>query len=89
MTIGRDPTNDILLPDASVSRFHGQLHCEQGTAEVEDLASKNGTRVDGRRIEGRTQLRHGTEVVFGQVRAMLAVESGDGEGHSTLTVEAD
>ena len=87
MTIGRDPTNDILLPDASVSRFHAQLHHEGGTAQVEDLASKNGTRVNGLRIEARTQLAHGTEIVFGQVRALIAVDEGDGEGHSTLTIE--
>lgn len=89
MTIGRDPSNDILLPDASVSRFHGQLHCEHGTAEVEDLASKNGIRVDGRRIEGRTRLQHGSEIVFGQVRAIVVVESGDGDSPSTLTVEVE
>jgi DNA-binding winged helix-turn-helix (wHTH) protein len=86
MTVGRDPTNDILLPDASVSRFHAQLHCGHGAVEVEDLASKNGTRVNGLRVEGRTLLAHGTEVVFGQVRAMIvAVENNDDP--STLTIE--
>ena len=86
MTIGRDAANDILLPDASVSRFHGQLHCAHGAVEVEDLASKNGTRVDGLRIEGRARLSHGTEIVFGQVRAMM-IALEDGDDRSTLTIE--
>lgn len=48
--IGRDPGNDIVLRDAKVSRSHAQIIFERGFFVLHDLASANGTYVNGARI---------------------------------------
>ncbi len=47
ITIGRDLSNDIVLPDLEVSRFHLRLRRDQGSYVIEDLGSTNGTVVNG------------------------------------------
>lgn len=47
ITIGRDLSNDIVLPDPEVSRFHLKLRRDQGTYVIEDLGSTNGTAISG------------------------------------------
>jgi len=42
VTIGRDPTSDVLIEDAGVSRQHAVLHVAE-TLELEDLGGANGT----------------------------------------------
>lgn len=49
-TIGRDITNDIQLPDTCVSRTHALIWAENEHWCVRDLASSNGTWLDGKRI---------------------------------------
>ena len=48
-TIGKDPlSSDIIFQDMSVSRRHARIEIlPDGTAEIEDLGSKNGTVVNG------------------------------------------
>ncbi len=48
--IGRNPTNDFRVPEASVSSFHCEISLEQRTVSVRDLGSTNGTFVSGVRI---------------------------------------
>lgn len=45
--IGRDMTNDIVLQDPEVSRFHVMLRARDGTYIIEDIGSTNGTTVNG------------------------------------------
>src|ERR1700719_688775 len=47
---------DCVVPfdDAAVSKWHARLHCDGTVATVEDLASTNGTFVNGERIETPT-----------------------------------
>ena len=47
VTVGRDPSNQVVLPDPNVSRFHAELVARAGGWEVVDLGSQNGTRVGG------------------------------------------
>ena len=65
--IGRDPGCDIVLPDPFVSRKHAKIFYseEQGTWFIEDLGSKNGTYVNGEKIEKPTQIQEQTEIVVG------------------------
>ena len=48
--IGRNPTNDFRVPEASVSSFHCEISLEGKTVSVRDLGSTNGTFVSGLRI---------------------------------------
>jgi two-component system, cell cycle sensor histidine kinase and response regulator CckA len=51
-TIGRSPDATVMVDDAGVSRLHARIRrSEAGTFEVEDLGSKNGTFLNGARVE--------------------------------------
>jgi len=56
MVIGRQSDCDIVLDSNSVSRRHAEVVADGGAFFVEDLGSRNGTYVNGRKIEGRTRL---------------------------------
>jgi transcriptional regulator with GAF, ATPase, and Fis domain len=49
-TLGTALSNDFVLQDRTVSRFHCQIHVNDGKAIVRDLGSHNGTVVNGVRI---------------------------------------
>src|ERR1041385_6385781 len=46
-TIGRDATNQIPLPNSSVSREHAEISCGSDGVTVRDLGSQNGILVNG------------------------------------------
>jgi DNA-binding NtrC family response regulator len=48
--IGTHSSNDLVLADPAVSRFHCRLMREEGAWRVRDWGSLNGTRLDGVRI---------------------------------------
>ncbi len=48
--IGRNPTNDFRVPEASVSSFHCEISLEKKIITVRDVGSTNGTFVSGTRI---------------------------------------
>ena len=60
--LGRHPDCDVVLDAASVSRQHAQIVKDQGQYFVEDLHSRNGTFVNGKRVTG-TQLVHGEDLL--------------------------
>jgi len=49
-TMGRHATNRLPIDDDSISRFHARFVCEGGLYFVEDLGSRNGTFLQGKRI---------------------------------------
>ena len=51
MIIGRQSTNDIPLPDRTVSKRHAVVGRVKGQAVVKDLGSRNGTFVNGQKVE--------------------------------------
>ena len=83
--VGQPPHADIALPVAGVSRRHAALRIGPESLEVEDLRSKNGTRVNGN-TSARDHLLAGDEVSFGPAR--LTVEEVD-EGDACLAMEFD
>ncbi len=73
-TIGRDPTNDIVLDDLMVSRRHAELRASgPDTYEIADLSSHNGTFVNGRRAY-RIELRLGDVVRIGRHTLVVTPE---------------
>jgi len=67
LIIGRSIDCGLCLVDPRLSRQHCRIqHDEQGWS-VEDLASRNGTFVNGQRITGRQMLCDGDEVALGNV----------------------
>ncbi|HLI60475.1 MAG TPA: FHA domain-containing protein [Solirubrobacteraceae bacterium] len=63
LLVGRAPESDIELCDETVSRRHAELLWRSGTWVVHDLGSRNGTMLNGRRVE-RAQLRPGDYLSF-------------------------
>jgi pSer/pThr/pTyr-binding forkhead associated (FHA) protein len=51
LIIGRHSTNDIPLPDRTVSKRHAVIGRVRGQAVVKDLGSRNGTFVNGQKVE--------------------------------------
>ena len=66
ISVGRDPTSDVRVLDAGVSRHHATLTLEDGELWVEDLHSHNGTFVNSERVR-RSVLNEGDIVTFGRV----------------------
>ncbi len=52
--IGRRHDCDLRIPLLSVSRRHCQLSCNKDTLKIRDLGSRNGTYVNGKRIDEAT-----------------------------------
>jgi pSer/pThr/pTyr-binding forkhead associated (FHA) protein len=66
--VGRNPSADIVLDDASVSRRHALIAVREGQSVVLDDRSLNGTWVNGERVRALA-LNDGDEIAFGRVRA--------------------
>jgi len=71
--VGRDENATIRLDSASVSRRHAVIRIGEAGAVLEDLGSKNGTRVRGRRISGAVPLVDGDEFRLGAVPMRLRI----------------
>lgn len=80
--IGRGRTADVRIDALSISRLHARLTYEGVGASIEDLGSKNGSWVNGRRVEEPVPLVDGDEVRLGTV--MLTFRNLNAPG-STMT----
>ena len=65
--LGRDPDAAVSIDDTTVSRHHALILIEGPNALVEDLGSKNGTWLRGRRIASPKPLADGDELRIGSV----------------------
>src|SRR5215831_13795560 len=66
-TLGRHPNNTMRLLDREVSKEHAVIQRVAGSYVLRDLASSNGTFVNGRRIR-ELKLRDGDEISLGNSR---------------------
>lgn len=66
LTIGREPSNEIPINDAEISRKHARLSVQGDNYVIEDLGSTNGTFVNGQRLMGPHVLKPGEIVSFGE-----------------------
>src|SRR4051812_22603895 len=69
-TLGRSPSCEIPLEDGKVSRRHAKILVEDGQARICDLGSRNGTIVNGDRIEGEAILLPGDRFQIGETTAL-------------------
>ncbi len=68
LSIGRAADNDIALEDDWISARHLRLRRQNGAWIAEDLGSTNGTRVNGRPLNGTAPLLTGDVLDLGRVK---------------------
>lgn len=79
-SIGRLPDNDVVIRDECVSRrhcavvVHSDLRCE-----LHDVASKNGTLLNGKKIPQPTRLQSGDQITLCNRRLTFHVSEVAGE----------
>ena len=59
VTIGRAPTNQIVVKDERCSRYHAEIFMTQGQWTLRDLDSRNGTQLGERSVRGDSTLLEG------------------------------
>ena len=82
--IGRWEDNDVVIDDRWVSRYHAQVRREGEQYIVQDLDSKNGTFVNGRRIATPAVLSDGDQI---QVTPLVKLTFVDYGSTAPLPVE--
>ncbi len=63
--LGRSNDAAVFVDDVNVSRHHARITVGDHGATLDDLGSKNGTRLNGALIEGSTRLSDGAVIVLG------------------------
>ncbi len=71
VTFGRTRTATVFIDSERVSRLHARIRRDESVLTIEDLGSRNGTRVNGARIAGPTALASGDEISIGPVTALV------------------
>ena len=83
--LGREPTVAFFIDLNSVSRRHAKIAIAGGTATIEDLGSRNGTYVNGLRIEGPTKLANGDKIKIGSASLVFRSFRGLGTTQSEVS----
>jgi pSer/pThr/pTyr-binding forkhead associated (FHA) protein len=84
LVVGRGADCDAVIPERSVSREHVRLWREGGLCFIEDLGSKNGTYINGIRLEDATELHEGDEI---QIALSVKLRFVGAEATVPLTLE--
>jgi pSer/pThr/pTyr-binding forkhead associated (FHA) protein len=69
--VGRAHDARVRLETAEASRRHAVLCLADGRVTLRDLGSRNGTFVDGARVDGAIEVAPGARIRFGSVLARL------------------
>src|SRR5438105_13357863 len=73
VVIGRSPEAAIIIESRAISRRHARLTTTSGGVTIEDLGSKNGTFVDGNRLDSPVEMHHGAHFRLGPIWLTLRV----------------
>lgn len=87
--VGRGSGCQVLLSDPLSSRTHAILSFEQGQWILTDSESRNGTKVNGKKM-GQTKLSHGDRIQVGSTELLFELPDDDADtalSHQTLVRE--
>jgi hypothetical protein len=87
--IGRSPDAEVWLDVASISRHHARIVVNEGTAELHDLGSKNGTRANDQPLAGPVAIFDGDRIGVGKVTMVYRRASGGLPTESQTTESPD
>jgi serine phosphatase RsbU (regulator of sigma subunit) len=86
LVVGRASECGLVIADRFLSRRHARLFLEHGAWLVEDLGSRNGTLLNGRRIERAEKIKEGDQLqLSGSVIAVLPETPTRSEPDSALS----
>lgn len=74
--IGRNPDCDLRLKNEAISRHHCVLYVRDGNVFVRDLKSRNGTLVNGQRIQTDWELQDGDKLQIGPLTVEIRIDQG-------------
>jgi hypothetical protein len=76
-TVGRMPDNDVIVADPYVSRRHVAIlvHAQNG-CELHDVASRNGTLLNGKPLNGPTPLKSGDCIQLSDHQLVFLCQDG-------------
>lgn len=75
VTVGRNLSNAVVLPDEHASRWHAVLIQKDGRWTIRDLDARNGTKLGDRRIAGETEISDGQQIVIGTSLLRFSVDT--------------
>lgn len=87
ITLGRTDENNIVLHSPYISRLHARLIWEQGSFYIEDVNSKLGTFVNGKKIS-RIKLKNNDEIKFGAIKITF-MEPGTDDNEAVKAADSD
>lgn len=76
LIVGRSDTCDIYIDDAKLSRQHFAIENDNGDVYILDLQSKNGTMLNGIRLNGRQRVKSGDKILAGLSDIVITSISG-------------
>ena len=85
ITLGRRSSNDVCIPDLSVSGNHATLTLLSDKATLEDLGSTNGSYVNGEVIKLAT-VKSSDDIILGKVQVNLTLKEAPAQ-HSAVVSE--
>jgi len=78
--IGRSPECHLSAGSTAISRKHCAILRSDNRVAIKDLGSRNGTYVNGRKIEGEVELTSGDEILVGPLKFLLTITAGIANG---------
>ena len=72
--IGRDTRNGVIISDTSVSKFHATVRFKKGKAFIQDIDSRNGTYINGKKLIPNKfyDLNNDDVIVFGKTQTSMS-----------------
>jgi pSer/pThr/pTyr-binding forkhead associated (FHA) protein len=74
--IGRGQDCHLCAGSSAISRKHCVILRQDARVAVKDLGSRNGTLLNGKKIEGETELKSGDEIVVGPLKFQVLITPG-------------
>jgi predicted component of type VI protein secretion system len=85
-TIGREPSNDIIVENLLVSGYHARIDPAGKEYVLTDLQSKNGTFLNGERVTS-TKLKNGDQILIGKHTLVFTLDPAEIQDGPKLTEE--
>jgi hypothetical protein len=75
--VGRSEANDLVIRDPALSRFHAEIRKEGEAWVVADRGSRNGIRLNGQLVRGRSPVGAGDKITLGQTVLLFDAGGSD------------